>query len=78
MEMLRVEWWDAVASNGWESADDTKANVSLHKIETVGFLVHEDDDCLVLAGSRSWDDDETNNRMAIPKRWIINRETLRT
>jgi hypothetical protein len=69
-----VEWIDAVASVGWDSGSG--GNRPAH-IVTVGKLVHEDKDCLVVAGTFSYTDDETNARMAIPKGWVKNRKTIK-
>ena len=69
-----VEWIDAVAHVGWEQKC---AGIRPALIITVGKLVHEDKDCIVLAGTFSPNDDETNGRMAIPKGWIKNRKTIK-
>jgi hypothetical protein len=44
---------------------------------SVGKLVHEDKDGIVLAGTFSPLDDDTNGRMAIPKGWIKSRKTIK-
>jgi hypothetical protein len=69
-----VEWIDAVAHVGW---DIKCGGVRPAKIISVGKLVHEDKDSIVLAGTFSPDDEETNGRMAIPKGWIKNRKTIK-
>ena len=48
-KMLRVTWRDSVGDSGWHDADDT---FSVDVIESVGFLVDENSDRLVLATSR--------------------------
>ena len=70
--LLVVEWGDAVASTGWQAigaGDPPDACV------TVGFLDTETDDFLTLAGTLG--DEQTNNRMTIPKGWIKNRKELK-
>ena len=69
-----VEWIDAVAHVGW---DVKCGGVRPALIISVGKLVHEDKDSLVLAGTFGAVDDETNARMAIPKGWIKNRKTIK-
>ena len=69
-----VEWIDAVANIGWDRAC---GGVRPALVVSVGKLVHEDKDSIVLAGTFSYTDDETNGRMAIPKGWIKNRKTIK-
>ncbi len=69
-----IEWIDAVASVGW---DRGCGGTRPAHIISVGKLVYEDKDSIVLAGTFSYADDETNGRMAIPKGWIKNRKTIK-
>lgn len=69
-----VEWLDAVAHVGW---DQHCGGVRPAHIVSVGKLVHEDKDSIVLAGTFGFKDVETNARMAIPKGWIKNRKTIK-
>lgn len=69
-----VEWIDAVAHVGW---DVNCGGVRPAHCVSVGKLVHEDKDSIVLAGTFSFKDAETNSRMAIPKGWIKNRKTIK-
>ena len=53
MQLLEVKWVDAHnLSGGWNDKDelDVFAKDEAYKVTSVGFLVHEDDLCIVLAG----------------------------
>ena len=70
-----IEWLDAVASTGWQkkaAADPCQPCTS------VGYLVVEDKERVVLGGTwgMNGDEMETNNRMTIPKGWITRRSVL--
>ena len=69
-----IEWIDAVADIGWNVKC---GGVRPALVITVGKLVHEDKESVVLAGTFSLLDEETNGRMAIPKGWIKNRKTIK-
>lgn len=70
-----VEWMDAVATSGWLDKDQ---DFPLHKCCSVGVLVHEDEERLVLSGtwSKLESEDQVNCVIAIPKSWIVERGTL--
>lgn len=68
---LYIEWEDAVASNGWE--DHHKAE--LHPCVTMGFLIDETKDALLIASTISMG--STNARMHIPKAWIKKRKVIK-
>ena len=70
-----VEWVDAVASSGWE---DRSHDYPLHKCFSVGSLVYEDEERIVLAGTWSSQDDadHVNCVISIPIAWIKKRGTL--
>lgn len=70
-----VEWVDAVANAGWQ---DRSQGFPLHTCYSVGSLVEEDEDRIVLAGTWSKEDqwDQVNCVISIPKAWIKNRSML--
>lgn len=73
VEVTMIHWADACASIGWleDLTDDDK----IHYCTTVGKVIHEDDLQIVLAGT--WSQDiHHNQRMAIPKGWIIARKKV--
>lgn len=65
-----VEWLDATADIGWSDKEDLKA----HLIKSVGWVIHESKDELVLAADYS--PPETNRRLAIPIGWIKTKRSL--
>jgi len=68
---MYVEWVDAVADVGWNyEVEETKISL----IKSVGWLVRETKDEIVLAADYS--EGDTNRRMAIPKSWVRNKKPL--
>ena len=70
-KVILVEWIDAVCSAGWEI--DSKPE--LHPCTTIGFLITEDDDAVVIASTLSLG--SNNARMVIPKSWIKKRKEIK-
>ena len=70
-KVILVEWIDAVCSAGWEA--ETKPE--LHPCTTLGFLITEDDDAVVIASTLSLG--SNNARMMIPKAWIKKRKEIK-
>ena len=81
MAISRVElviWNDAVADSGWKEHQDAAA---LQTVRSIGYVVSSDRKAIVLAGSWGFNTEtkkmETNNRITIPKGWIVNRTRIR-
>lgn len=70
LKIVKVDWVDAAASVGWQ--DSVYEGDGLAYCTSVGFPVHEDKNQIVLAGTYS--DGSHNNRIAIPKAWIRNKQ----
>jgi len=70
-KVILVEWVDAVCSAGWES--DSKPE--LHPCTTLGYLITEDADAVVIASTISLG--SNNARMVIPKAWIKKRKEIK-
>lgn len=65
-----VVWVDAVVSTGW---DVGRADSKIDEVTSMGWLLSEDRNEVVLAGDISTDTEgsvHTNRRLAIPARWI--------
>ena len=45
-----VRWVDSSRSNFWGKADDLHVNIESLELESIGYLVKEDEDCLTVAG----------------------------
>lgn len=74
--IYHVEWTDAVTDNGWEVGT---GNSNLDVVSSIGYLLYEDKEKIILAGDVSYDKDKllhTNRRISIPNKWIINKEVL--
>lgn len=68
--LVYIEWIDATTEDGWSPKIDLQA----HLIKSVGWLVNETKNEVVLAGDFSPPD--TNRRIAIPTGWIKNKRFL--
>jgi hypothetical protein len=71
-----IVWDDAVAGTEWKGAADVE---KLHRCTSIGLVVVEDRRSVVLAGSWGLNDAgemETNNRITIPKGFIVSRAAV--
>ena len=68
MKLMLVHWMDANSAAGWTDLHNFEPDHGL--TFSVGWLVHEDEQCLVLAGT--WDEttETFNNYIQIPKGMI--------
>ena len=69
-KLVSIVWVDAMADSGWEH--NVKADV--YTCLTVGFLVHETKDAICIANTLGDDFTNSNCRMHIPKKWIVERK----
>lgn len=85
-QLVTVQWLDSVSleSGRWMDAADVPANLTVDalKQESVGYLTHETDIAIALAGSRNLSDDEVEHRntklgdvLVIPRCSIVNGPT---
>lgn len=68
--LIYVEWLDATTDIGW----DEKLTLQAHLIKSVGWLMQENKDQILIAADLS--PPETNRRLAIPLGWIKNKRFL--
>lgn len=76
MNVEIVDWIDASSVDAWEPANAPRKP---QKCRTVGFVVHEDEDCIALASSLAFHDDYADDcclTMTIPKTAITGRSSL--
>lgn len=73
---LYVEWVDALADSGWTKLERVS---DIHRCHSIGFLVKETKNSIVLATAVALDEDgnEANSTLAIPKAWIKKRRVLK-
>lgn len=74
MKFVKVNWIDACADIHWQLLCDVDTDVT--RFTTVGFLVKETDECVVVAQSVGVEPKQVCNTMAIPKGCIKNIETI--
>jgi hypothetical protein len=70
-KLVYIEWVDAVADAGWDSAKPPE----LHPCRTIGFVVSETKEAICIASTLSLE--QSNARMHIPKKWIILRRNFK-
>lgn len=73
-EILFVRWVDSSAAHGWNHIE--AINPALKVCTSIGFLINETDDALILAAHLSFDPDLCCGDMSIPKVAIIQRTPL--
>lgn len=74
MKVVHIEWLDSQTEDGWTAKDDVTSALEL--THTVGFLVHENDLCLVVAHSMDAQTDSFNGLITIPRQAIERQRTL--
>ena len=74
IEAEHITWMDAEGSDGWHRTGQEKYEVCI--LNSVGFVVHEDDVLLVIAETVSKDGMHTN-RSKIPKVCILERHKIK-
>lgn len=73
MKVIHVEWIDSYAEIGWEPAN---LNEHQHVTHSVGILMNEGENYLVVANSYDPTTDEWNGRISIPNVSILETRTL--
>ena len=76
MDLVAVEWFDAVANDEWLSLDDA-ISLEPQKITTIGWLIHDDDFKIIVAASKDDDNSQLGNTWCIPKVWTVAIEKIR-
>lgn len=72
-DLVSVIWDDAEVGSGWEAAEDPKEALVL----TVGFLVKKTRKHVIIAGSITTGEHNTNQRIQIPKGMIKSIEVIK-
>lgn len=70
---IYVEWADACTTIGWNHSPEL---VGLSNIATIGYLVHEDKEKIVVSSSVSANGNCVDP-LAIPKGWITKRKNIK-
>jgi hypothetical protein len=76
-KIVRIRWLDICTSNDWESADKG-AELSPADCVTVGYLLKETPDVIVVASTWTFFEDEahTNCRTSIPRGCVVSMEDV--
>ena len=74
MELVQVDWIDSCADINWQLLCDV--DTDLTRVTTVGFLVKETNECVVIAQSVGVEPKQVCNTIAIPKGCIKNIKTI--
>jgi hypothetical protein len=71
MKLVVVTWRDAVTNGGWHSLDEL-GYLRPATVKSVGYLVHHDDERLILAHGLSGDGEEQEGlgHTCIPASWV--------
>ena len=72
-QLVEVHWKEAQTGHGWEHEEDLTVEIPI--VITVGFLIKENDDGLVIASSVGTDR-HSNARITIPKGMVVTRKDL--
>ena len=70
MKPVMVTWFDAVSQDEWAEIQDAKG-LELHTIQTLGWLISEDDRKIVMAASWDVEREGVASTWAIPKTWLV-------
>ncbi len=70
---VHVVWMDAATNHGWESAEEAVDGGAAHECESVGYLLRQTKEEIVLVQTIGGSD--VNGRITIPRPWIRGRIT---
>lgn len=80
MKIVEVEWVDSMSEGRWKPVADVIREATdeamLHR--SVGYLVHECEGSIVLAGSRGESGDMVADTMQIPRVAVLRTKVLRS
>ena len=74
LPLVIVDWLDANTESGWQTIKDIKHEPTL--IRTVGWLLSQDDKCLVMFSSYT-EDGDAGEVTTIPAPWVQKVKPLR-
>lgn len=78
MKVVKVEWEDSSSTNRIWNSKEFLINQSNQKISSIGYLIHEDASCVIIASHRGLDHgrEDYAGEMRIPKGAIKKRKIL--
>lgn len=75
MKVTFVTWQDAVSEDAWEDITEAKKSKP-HTIFSVGFLIDEDDDRILLGLNWDAEREAVSQTIAIPIAWILDQREI--
>jgi len=75
MKIIYLRWFDSALTSDWTNAPNKHTGLS--EIETIGYLILEDDKHVQIAQSSFKECDKYSAIMAIPKSVILERRSLK-
>jgi primase-polymerase (primpol)-like protein len=69
-QLIQVLWTDSASTDAWMHTADAVEQMKLGAVWTVGWVIHEDEDRVVLAASHFEDWEQVGEVIAIPKAMI--------
>jgi hypothetical protein len=73
--MVHVHWHDACSRTGWASVESLIEEHTPWCVDTVGFLLHEDRERIIV-GLSVHSDDVAGDSLVIPMTWILSIEEV--
>jgi hypothetical protein len=72
LPLVEVEWWDAAGGGGWKPLEEIRREAQVDPCRSVGYVVRDDEDALVICQSVTERDVEgaeqfANDWVAIPR-----------
>ena len=79
MRVVEIEWVDSVSEGRWNDKDEALRIATLEAMlhRSVGYLLREDDDMVLIAGSRSENEYNVCDTMQIPKVAVLSMRDLK-
>jgi len=75
--LVEVVWRDAVSFGEPFRAEEVAVKAQLSERHTVGYLLYQDDERVVVAQTYDPDDDEADDVTVIPAPWVVRRVNRR-
>lgn len=75
-EAEQIRWVDAVGTSSWRSIESVKRD-EITEVDTLGFVIAEDEKCVVIAQSLDLDNENVTHVMVIPQVCIVGRWRIR-
>jgi hypothetical protein len=76
LKPVYIIWHDAVSNDAWEELKEAK-DLHPHQIHTLGFLLDEDKNKVVVALNFDIEREGASQMLSIPRSWIVKIRKLR-